>query len=86
MQVGQPSQALLELEDEEVSMKGQAEVHAALAAVLYAERPAQRLRAEQQWDAAQAFDTRYSDTDWVRQAKHWPPRMVQALDSFLKLQ
>lgn len=35
-QLGDTSQALLELEDCEVSMKGYAEVHAALAAVLYA--------------------------------------------------
>ncbi len=35
-QQGYASQALLELEDSEVAMKGYAEVHAALAAVLYA--------------------------------------------------
>jgi len=62
------------------------QVHAALAAVLYSERPLQRLRAEQQWDIAAEFDGRYSDTAWVAAEKHWPPRLIQALQKFLLLQ
>ncbi len=85
-QVGQVSNAILELEDEEVAFRGSAEVHAALAAMLYAERPQQRLRAEQQWDVAAEFDSRYSDSAWVAGQKHWPPRLVAALERFLQLQ
>lgn len=85
-QVGQTGESILELEDEEVGFKGSAEVHAALAAVLYTERPSQRLRAEQQWDVAVEFDSRYVDTTWVRSEKHWPPRLVAALERFLLLQ
>eukprot|EP00775_Hariotina_reticulata_P011180 gene11180-11330_t len=63
-QAGEVSNALLGLEDQEVAMRGYPEVHAALAAVLYAERPAQRLRAEQQFDIALEFDSRYQDASW----------------------
>lgn len=51
-----------------------------------AERPAQRLRAEQQWDIATEFDQRYSDPAWVSANKHWPPRLMAALHRFLALQ
>lgn len=84
-QTGNTSRSILELEDEEVALRGYAEVHAALAAVLYAERPGQRLRAEQQWDVATEFDTRYNNVQWVATAKHWPPSMLKALQRFLEL-
>lgn len=84
-QAGDASRAILELESEEVVLTGYAEVHAALAAILYAERPAQVLRAEQQWTVATSFDTRYGDPAWVRREKHWPPRAVAALERFLSL-
>ena len=77
--------SLLELDDLEVSLRGLAEVHAALAALLYVERPLQLSRAEEQWELATAFDKRYNDTQWVDQAKKWPPRMLQALERFLEL-
>ena len=34
---------------------------------------------------AQEFDARYSDPEWVRKAKHWPPRALDALHRFLTL-
>jgi hypothetical protein len=61
-------------------------VHAALAAVLYTERPAQRLRAEQQFDIAVEFDGRFQDAGWVRSNKAWGPRLMGALQKFLLLQ
>ncbi len=42
------SDAILQLEDLEVALRGYAEVHAALAAILYVERPARVQQAEQQ--------------------------------------
>lgn len=99
-QVGDTSQALLELESSEVAMKGYAEVHAALAAVLYAgasrrqvtmmidvlaEKPAQLARAELQWEVATTFDSRFHDVAWVAQERSWPTKIVAALDRFLKL-
>lgn len=84
-QEGQTSQALTELNELELDIRGNPETHAALAAVLYAERPAQRFRAEQQWDIALEFDERYGDAAWVRDNKHWPPRLMGALESFLSL-
>ena len=67
-------------------MRGNPEVHAALAAVLYAERPQQRWRAEQQWDIALEFDIRYTDANWVAKEKHWPPALMSALQRFLSLE
>ncbi|CAL5221270.1 g3430 [Coccomyxa viridis] len=57
-ETGAVEQALLELEDEEVALRGNAEVHAALAALLYAEKPSERQRAEQQWEVCSEFDNR----------------------------
>jgi hypothetical protein len=85
-EVGQVSDALLLLEDQEVAMRGSPEVHAALAAMLYAERPPQRFRAEQQFDIAVEFDRRFESADWVQQNRHWPPRLLTALQAFLQLQ
>ncbi|GIL92370.1 hypothetical protein Vretimale_19849 [Volvox reticuliferus] len=84
-QVGRTSDSILALEDEEVVMRGAAEVHAALAALLYAERPNLALWAEEEWNLACLFDTRYSDLVWVQTNKHWPPRMIAALQKFLTL-
>lgn len=85
-QIGRSNDALLQLEDEEVILRGQPEVHAALAVVLYSsESPLQRARAEQQWDIATEFDGRYSDVQWVKANKKWPPRMLVALENFLTL-
>ncbi|GLI60309.1 hypothetical protein VaNZ11_002425, partial [Volvox africanus] len=55
-QVGRTSDSILALEDEEVAMRGAAELHAALAALLYTERPNLALRAEEEWNLASLFD------------------------------
>jgi hypothetical protein len=68
------------------SSAGYPEVHAALAAVLYTERPAQRLRAEQQFNIAVEFDSRFQDAAWVRSNKAWGPRLMGSLQKFLLLQ
>lgn len=47
LQVGQTSDAILALEDEAAQMVGSAEIHAALAALLYEERPSLAFRAEE---------------------------------------
>jgi hypothetical protein len=46
-QAGQTSDAILALEDEVFKMVGSAELHAALAALLYTERPGLGFRAEE---------------------------------------
>lgn len=84
-QLGHVEDALLALEDEEVILRGSPEVNVALCAVLYVERPYQRERAESLWDAATSLDGRWSDTRWVEEEKHWPPKMVAALQRFLTL-
>lgn len=85
-QTGRTSSAILELDDEEVGIRGDPEVHSALAAILYSEKPLQISRSEEQWDLAMSFDKRYSDPDWVASQKKWPPKMMQALRKFLSLQ
>lgn len=84
-QTGNSSEAILELEDLEVSLRGYAEVHAALASIVYAERPSEISYAEQQFDLASEFDNRYLDIDWVEKQKNWPPSMLIALNKFAKL-
>ncbi|KAG2430318.1 hypothetical protein HYH02_013795 [Chlamydomonas schloesseri] len=84
-QLGAVSDSLLALEDEEAALRGAAEVHAALAALLYTERPSLAPRAEEEWAIASSFDKRYSDPAWVAANKHWPPRAVAALQRFLAL-
>jgi len=62
------------------------QVHAALAALLYTEKPTVRQLAEQQWELASEFDSRYSNVDWVAQEKRWGPKLLHALERFLSLQ
>ena len=82
-QVGRPQDALLELEDEEVALRGSAEVNASLGVIFYdLGKPVQ---AEQHWAVASEFDKRYSDVNWVRNERHWPPKLIQALEKFLNL-
>jgi tetratricopeptide (TPR) repeat protein len=41
--------------------------------------------AESNWVAAVGIDSRYQDIDWVAHTRRWPPKMVVALEKFLKL-
>ncbi len=84
-QAGKTTDAVLEMAGEEEELRGNAEVHAALAAMLYSESPKQIDRAETQWEIAREFDERFSNLDWVKQEKHWPPAMQTALGNFLNL-
>ncbi len=85
-QTAQREAALLELESELVEVgAGNAQLHAALAVVVHATRPAQVTRAETEWDAATALAPRYEDEAWVREEKAWPPALMASLHSFLTL-
>ena len=46
-EAGDASDAILELEDEAIGLVGSAEIHAALAALMYVERPGLAFRAEE---------------------------------------
>ena len=82
-QVGKVDAAILHLKDEEVALRGDAEVHAALAIVLYSEKPYEISLAEEQFEVAMEFDKRFGDVAYVRDGKPaWPPRMVAALEKF----
>lgn len=84
-QLGQQQEAVLELQGQEEELRGNSEVHAALAAMLYAETPKQIDRAETQFEVAKEFDGRYTDLEWVNKQKKWPPAVQSALKSFLDL-
>ena len=86
-ETGLRERALLELESEVALVgAGNAQLHAALAVVVHATRPAQLARAESEWDTAVSLAPRFDDEAWVAQEKAWPPAMLAALHSFLKLE
>lgn len=82
---GDATRAIAGLEDSALALRGRAEAHAALASLLYAERPAQLSRAELEFEVASEFDRRFEDADWVAKNRHWPPKALGALRRFLSL-
>ncbi len=60
-----------------------ADARAGLTAVLWTE--GKQGEAESNWVAVIGLDPRYKDIDWVQNVRRWPPAMVEALDTFLKL-
>lgn len=84
-EVGDRSQAILEMEDMSIALKGYPEIHAALAAAFYSDKHA-LAPAEKQFTLATLLDKRYTDVNWVAENKHWPPSLLQSLQKFLSLQ
>lgn len=83
-EVGDKDEAIAEMEDVSISLKGYPEVHAALAAALYSDKHAPLL-AENQFTIATLLDPHYTDLSYVRETKHWPPSLVSSLQHFITL-
>ncbi|KAK7318443.1 hypothetical protein RJT34_03145 [Clitoria ternatea] len=83
-EVGDREQAITEMEDVSISLKGYPEVHAALAAALYADKHAPLL-AENQFTIATLLDPHFTDLSYVRDTKHWPPSLISSLQHFITL-
>ncbi|XP_076938250.1 uncharacterized protein LOC143606335 [Bidens hawaiensis] len=83
-EVGDKDEAVAEMEDVSISLKGSPEVHAALAAALYSYKHASVL-AENQFAIATLLDPNYSDLTYVKDTKHWPPSLVRSLQDFITL-
>lgn len=83
-EIGDREQSIAEMEDVSISLKGYPEVHAALAAALYADKNAPLL-AENQFTIATLLDPHYTDLSYVRETKHWPPSLVSSLQHFITL-
>eukprot|EP00897_Mesotaenium_endlicherianum_P006866 jgi/Mesen1/6207/ME000320S05399 len=83
-EVGDRGEAILEMEDMSIDLKGYPEIHAALAAALYEEKHA-IAPAEQQFTLATLLDKRYTNVQWVKDNKSWPPSLLHSLDNFLAL-
>ncbi|KAF9599737.1 hypothetical protein IFM89_001683 [Coptis chinensis] len=83
-EVGDREEAIAEMEDVSISLKGYPEVHAALAAALYVDKNAPLL-AENQFAIATLLDPHYTDLTYVREKKHWPPSLVSSLQHFITL-
>ncbi|XP_057415565.1 uncharacterized protein LOC130710360 [Lotus japonicus] len=83
-EVGDREQAIAEMEDVSISLKGYPEVHAALAAALYSDKHAPLL-AENQFTIATLLDPHFTDLSYVRNTKHWPPSLVSSLQHFITL-
>lgn len=83
-EVGDREEAIVEMEDISISLKGYPEVHAALAAALYVDKH-KPLLAENQFTIATLLDPQYTDLSYVRETKHWPPSLVSSLQHFITL-
>ncbi|KAL1364702.1 hypothetical protein HN51_012833 [Arachis hypogaea] len=83
-EVGDREEAIAEMEDVSISLKGYPEVHAALAAALYADKHAPLL-AENQFTIATLLDPHFTDLSYVRDTKHWPPSLISSLKHFITL-
>jgi len=59
------------------------DIRAAFTAVLW--QKGLQGEAESNWVAALGIDERYQDLNWVSHVRRWPPKMVAALDRFIKL-
>lgn len=89
-QLGEPEEALLELEDAlaegSSALRGRAELHAALAALRYSLK---RKGAEGELSAATLWEPRWADEAWVKGRaaveRGWPPTMVERLVRLLEL-
>ncbi|XP_021274722.1 uncharacterized protein LOC110409630 isoform X2 [Herrania umbratica] len=73
-EVGDREEAIAEMEDVSISLKGYPEVHAALAAALYVDKHAPLL-AENQFAIATLLDPHFTDISYVVETKHWPPSL-----------
>ncbi|CAK9316375.1 unnamed protein product [Citrullus colocynthis] len=83
-EIGDREEAIAEMEDVSISLKGYPEVHAALAAALYVDKHA-ALLAENQFAIATLLDPHYVDISYVKETKHWPPSLISSLQHFLTL-
>ncbi|KAJ0097219.1 hypothetical protein Patl1_27964 [Pistacia atlantica] len=83
-EVGDREEAIAEMEDVSISLKGYPEVHAALAAALYVDKHAPLL-AENQFTIATLLDPHYTDLSYVKDTKHWPPSLISSLQHFITL-
>ncbi|XVE86522.1 hypothetical protein DITRI_Ditri18aG0040300 [Diplodiscus trichospermus] len=83
-EIGDREEAIAEMEDVSISLKGYPEVHAALAAALYVDKHAPLL-AENQFAIATLLDPHFTDLSYVIETKHWPPSLVSSLQHFITL-
>lgn len=83
-EIGDRDESIAEMEDVSIALKGYPEIHAALAAALYADKHA-ALLAENQFAIATLLDPHYTDLAYVRDTKHWPPSLVVSLHDFITL-
>lgn len=83
-EIGDRDESIAEMEDVSIALKGYPEIHAALAAALYADKHA-ALLAENQFAIATLLDPHYTDLTYVRDTKHWPPSLVASLHDFITL-
>ncbi|KAF2284442.1 hypothetical protein P3X46_012990 [Hevea brasiliensis] len=83
-EIGDKEEAIAEMEDVSISLKGYPEVHAALAAALYVDKHAPLL-AENQFTIATLLDPHYTDLSYVKETKHWPPSLISSLQRFITL-
>jgi tetratricopeptide (TPR) repeat protein len=60
-----------------------ADMRAALTAALWAQ--GKQGEAESEWVSAVGIDSRYKNIEWLTKTRRWSPKMVAAMEKFLKL-
>jgi len=92
-QLGDKREAILQLDELAVTLRGKPEVHAALAVMEYslAREKGGLLAAayisssERQWEEATELNENVSDIAYVKTRFRWPPAMIAGLEDFLSL-
>jgi tetratricopeptide (TPR) repeat protein len=83
-QVGNEAKSLEMMRDLVLKYQMFPDMRAALTAVLWEQ--GKQGEAQSNWVAAMGLDARYQDLTWVKDIRRWPPKMVAALENFLKFQ
>lgn len=91
-QLGRKSDAILQMDELTVTLRGKSEVHAALAVMEYDAAKtrgsilaaAYIVSSEKEWAKAQEWNNKWS-VEYAKKNTRWPPRMLNALSAFLEL-
>ena len=83
-QIGQTQKAVQTMKSLVRKYPNLADMRAALTACLWEQN--KKGEAESDWVAAVGVDPRYQDLDWVTNVRRWPPKLINSLEKFIKIE